>query len=94
MEFEWDEIKQRANAAKHGVDFADAREVFDDPSAYTVVSSHISSERRYVTVGSMKGALIAVIFTRRGNAIRIISARMARRPERKRYGAETTKTQS
>jgi uncharacterized DUF497 family protein len=38
MDFEWDETKQRANVAKHGIDFADAKEVFDDPSAYTILS--------------------------------------------------------
>jgi uncharacterized DUF497 family protein len=41
-----------------------------------------------VTVGSMRGTLVAVIFTRRGRAIRIISARPARRSERQFYGAK------
>lgn len=91
MDFEWDENKQRVNVAKHGIDFADAKEVFDDPAAYTLLSPRASGERRYMTIGLMKGALIAVIFTRRGEAIRIISARAARRSERKSYGAEIAK---
>ena len=88
LEFEWDDNKRRINVVKHGIDFDDAKEVFFDPAAYTSLSSRTVSERRYVTVGLMRGALIAVIFTRRGNAIRIISARAARRSERQTYGGE------
>jgi uncharacterized protein len=89
--FEWDENKRRSNVIKHGIDFADAKEVFHDPAAYTSVSPRSVPERRYVTVGSMRGALIAVIFTFRGQVIRIISARVARRIERQTYGTETKK---
>jgi uncharacterized DUF497 family protein len=85
--FEWDESKRRSNVIKHGIDFGDAAEVFYDPTAYVFLSPHPSSEQRYVTVGLMRGALIAVIFTIRGEAVRIISARAARRSERQTYGA-------
>jgi uncharacterized protein len=88
LEFEWDENKRRKNVAKHQIDFADARDVFYDPAAYTSVSPRPVRERRYIAVGLMAGALIAVIFTYRGRAIRIISARAARRSERQIYGAE------
>lgn len=86
--FEWDENKCRSNAAKHGIDFADATEVFHDPAAYTFTSPNSASEPRYVTVGSVRGMLIAVISTIRGRAIRIISARPARRNERRIYGTK------
>ena len=91
MEFEWDENKRRTNLTKHGIDFGDAKEVFYDPAAYTAVSPRQASERRYVIVGLVRGALVAVIFTRRSEAIRIISARAAGRSERQRYGAEGKK---
>jgi uncharacterized protein len=91
MEFEWDDNKRRANVTKHGIDFIDAKDVFNDPAAYTVLSPRKGDERRYLAVGLMKGTLITVIFTRRRNAVRIISARAARRNERKTYGAEITK---
>jgi uncharacterized DUF497 family protein len=91
MEFEWDESKRRTNLTKHGIDFGDAREVFYDPAAYTSVSPRNVRELRYVIVGLMGGALVAVIFTRRSGAIRIISARSARRSERQVYGAEAKK---
>ena len=90
-EFEWDENKRHSNVAKHGIDFADAKEVFRDPAAYTSLSPRYAPERRYVTVGLMRGALIAVIFTIRSQTIRIISARAARRSERQIYGADARK---
>jgi uncharacterized DUF497 family protein len=87
--FEWDDNKRRSNVIKHGIDFGDAIEAFYDPVAYTFLSPHPTGERRYVTVGLMRGALVAVIFTPRDETIRIISARAARRSERQMYGAET-----
>jgi uncharacterized DUF497 family protein len=86
--FEWDENKRRSNVIKHRIDFADATQMFRDPGAYTSTSIRSVRERRFVTVGSMSGSLIAVIFTIRGSNIRIISARAARRIERQAYGAE------
>jgi len=94
IEFEWDDNKRRINVIKHSIDFEDAKAVFFDPAAYTTLSPRIVSERRYVTVGLVKGALIAVIFTRRGDSIRIISARAARRSERQTYGGENEKERS
>jgi hypothetical protein len=86
-EFEWDEDKRRSNIVKHGIDFNDATEVFDDPLAFTYSSPHATEARR-VTVGSMKGTLVAVISTERNRVIRIISARVARRKERQQYGSQ------
>jgi hypothetical protein len=84
--FEWDDNKRRLNIAKHGIDFADAAEVFGDPKQYTYRSTARSSETRFVSVGTAAGSLIAVVFTWRGRTVRIISARAARRSERDKYG--------
>ncbi|HET7805143.1 MAG TPA: BrnT family toxin [Pseudolabrys sp.] len=84
--FEWDNDKRRANIAKHGIDFADAAEVFCDPKQYTLRSRIRSGETRFVSVGTAGGSLIAVVFTWRGNTVRIVSARAARRSERDQYG--------
>jgi uncharacterized DUF497 family protein len=83
--FEWDETKRRANIEKHGLDFADAVEVFDDTRHYTYTSPVPSAEQRYVSVGMVRGFLVAVISTVRGNKLRIISARFARKNERDKY---------
>jgi uncharacterized protein len=82
--YEWDERKRRANIVKHGLDFADAVEVFDDQKQFAYRSPH-PSEERYVSIGMANERLIAVVFTRRAAKIRIISARPARRIEREQY---------
>ena len=45
--FEWDENKNRANRAKHGIDFAFAREAFNDPFAITRQDRNVDGEQRY-----------------------------------------------
>jgi hypothetical protein len=72
--FEWDSGKARANLKKHGVDFADAATVFDDPLAVTI-SEEEAGEARF----------LVVVYAWRGDRIRIISARMATRRERREY---------
>ena len=84
--FEWDDNKRRLNVLKHGIDFAEATQVFDDPKQYTYRSPQRSTETRYVSVGLCGGVLLAVVFTPRDTRLRIISARAARRHERERYG--------
>jgi len=84
--FEWDDNKRHSNIAKHGIDFGDAVEVFSDPKQYTYRSRHADGEVRYVSVGIARGRLIAVVFTKREDKVRIISARAARRLERIQYG--------
>jgi len=85
--FEWDEIKAAQNVRKHGVTFDDAASVFLDSLAYTFADpDHSVGESRMVTFGfSQVGRLLAVVHAERGRAIRIISARVATRHERKIY---------
>jgi uncharacterized protein len=83
---EWDETKRKSNISKHGIDFVDAAKVFQDPSQYTYRSPNMSDESRYVSVGLVREILAAVVFVRRGNRLRIISARRARHKERELYG--------
>ena len=85
MRFEWNENKQSANIKKHGIKFVDAALVFEDPH-YTVNSSR-SGENRWLTVGKVENRTIAVIWTQRGENIRIISARKARDAEKRKYCA-------
>lgn len=82
---EWDENKRRENLAKHGIDFLDAPEVFGDQRQRTFRSKHPPEERRYITLGQLESRLVAVIWTRRGDRLRIISIRRARRNERRFY---------
>lgn len=84
LRIEWDETKRLANVAKHAIDFLDAIEIFNDPNKCTFAALH-AHERRYVTPGRLRDIVAAVIWTRRGEKLRIISIRRARRGERKHY---------
>lgn len=84
-EFEWDEAKRQANIAKHGIDFEDVVLALDD-AAYIYRSTY-DREERWIAICLENSRLIAVVFTKRGSACRIISARIARQNERRQYHA-------
>lgn len=83
---EWDAEKAASNRRKHGIDFDDAVEVLYDPSL--IVRSDRNNEERWIAIGEMDAGVIAVVVTRRGDAIRIISARRARENEKRAYDQE------
>lgn len=86
LDFEWDEQKAAANFAKHGVSFAAASAVFDDPFALDIEERSMDyGELRRRVIGLGNGIVLTVIYTERGNAIRLISARKATRIERREY---------
>jgi uncharacterized protein len=93
MQFEWDEEKDRANIAKHGLSFEDASKIFDGPIVSWPDDRRDYGELRTHTLGLFRRTLIlAVIHTDRGNKIRIISARRADKDERKIYETSLYKT--
>jgi uncharacterized protein len=81
--FEWDEDKNEANLAKHGIDFDEASEVFYEP--LIVSRSNRNNEERWIAIGKSNDRIISVIFTRRNELIRIISARHPRPNEERAY---------
>ena len=84
-DFEWDPRKAESNRRKHGVDFADAVGVFEDPLAITHPGER-SGESHFVAVGEdFLGRLLVVVYAWRGDGIRVISARMATATERRHY---------
>jgi uncharacterized DUF497 family protein len=87
LEFEWDSRKARANLAKHKVSFEEAASVFGDPLGRIVADPrHSAVEERLVLLGvSNKRRLLAVMYIERAEAVRIISARRATRPEKRDY---------
>ena len=85
MDYEWDPRKRAPIAGSTGIDFADAVTVFSDPLALTIRDDY-PDEERFITLGmDALGRLLVVIYTWRGEYIRVISARKATRPERKQY---------
>jgi uncharacterized DUF497 family protein len=87
MNFEWDPGKATLNKAKHGVSFEEASSTFADPLAGIVDDPrHSIGEKRLVLIGiSELNKLIAVMFTQRGDSVRLISARPVTRAERRSY---------
>ena len=87
MRFEWNTQKAVRNLRKHGVSFDEASTVFFDPlSATGDDPDHSLEERRFVTFGmSSSGRLLVVTHSEQYDAIRIITARLATRTERKLY---------
>jgi uncharacterized DUF497 family protein len=87
VEFEWDPAKAIANLAKHGVTFEEALTVFMDPTARIHADpDHSEAERREIIVGhSIHQRLLLVSFAERGERVRLISARLATKRERRDY---------
>jgi len=80
MEFDYDPRKSATNKTKHGVDFEEAKLVWQDAEAVLLASAY-SAENRYLAIGHIYNTLWTVIFTLRGDKIRIISARRSRESE-------------
>jgi uncharacterized DUF497 family protein len=86
MRFRYDPAKAVANFRKHGVSFADAEGVFQDPLAVTQEDPDAESEQRFIAVGMGSAAeLLVVVYAIRDDEVRLISARRATRKERKTY---------
>ena len=82
MDFEWDGAKAAANKSTHRVDFETAARVFLDPYVQERQDDSDPSEQRLNAIGMVDGRLLFVVFTMRGNAYRIISARGAKTMKR------------
>ena len=83
MKFEWDEEKRKTNLREHRIDFWDARRVFDGP----ILSrrSDRKGEVRHLVYGFLDEKEVVIVCTFRGEDCRLISARAARRDERRKY---------
>lgn len=86
MLFEWDETKRQSNVAKHKLDLQRGTELFDGRRVLTY-SSPRDDEERFVTVGLVANEFVALAWTRRGDAVRLISLRRARDGEKRAYRA-------
>jgi uncharacterized DUF497 family protein len=87
LEFEWDPRKAAANLRKHGVTFEEAVSAFADPHSITIPDpDHSIDEDRFILIGrSAMERMLVVVHLERGDRIRLISARLAARRERRTY---------
>jgi uncharacterized DUF497 family protein len=81
--FGWNETKRASNLRVHGIDFADVKGIFDGP--FFIRRSDRHDEIRYQVFGIVEGREIAVACAFRGEVCWIISARRARKDERRKY---------
>jgi hypothetical protein len=88
VDIEFDPVKARANLRKHRVSFADAEQALRDSQAITIEDPDAEGEQRFVTLGSdTLGRVLVVVYTLRGDRVRLISARKASKGEVRQYHA-------
>jgi uncharacterized DUF497 family protein len=83
--FQWDEAKRRSNLAKHGVDFAEAENLEWDTALVAEDDRRDYGEDRFIAFAKLGNRLHCIAFTRRGNAVRVISFRKAHWKEKRFY---------
>jgi len=85
--FDWDQGNTVKNLIKHGVECRQAEESFlDENSLILDDTGHSTSERRYLLIGKdHQGVVLYVVFTQRNSKVRVISARVANKKERRFY---------
>jgi uncharacterized DUF497 family protein len=80
MEFEYDPVKSSANQEKHGIDFEAARALWDDDDR-AEIPARTEDEPRYLVIDKIGAVVYSAVITYRGNRIRLISVRRARKEE-------------
>ncbi len=85
MGFEYDINKSLSNKKKHGIDFEEAQELWNDPYAFEIPSTQSEDKERFLVFGKIGLKNYTAIITYRNSNIRIISVRRSREKERKLY---------
>ncbi|WP_294957688.1 BrnT family toxin [Sulfurovum sp.] len=85
MIFEYDENKSLINKSKHGIDFEQAKELWNDPYSFELPSPQSEDEARFLVLGQINSRNYTAIITYRKENVRIISVRRSRQKEIKLY---------
>jgi len=86
--FTWSEVKRESNRVTHRLDFADAVIVFAGVTFTFEDTRFCYDERRYITLGLLRGKPVCIVHTEYANQIRLISFRKATRREAEIYFEE------
>ncbi|MDP1765274.1 MAG: BrnT family toxin [Methylotenera sp.] len=78
--FEFDETKSQANLLKHGINFVDAQDLWNDPSLLEIPAK-TEDEPRYLMIGLINTKHWSAVITYRGDNVRLISVRRSRTEE-------------
>ena len=85
MRFEWDENENQVNIKKHGVDFTDAKEIFNRPTI-EYYDPRAFEEDRWQAIGMAESDILYVVYIETDeDTYRIISARKAETYEQEAY---------
>lgn len=77
MRFTWDEAKRKTNLARHGLDFADARKVFEGPLVLFEDDRRNYGEQRMIGIGLLDSLVVLIVHVESDDVVRIISMRKA-----------------
>jgi len=84
MQFEFDPKKSERNKEKHGIDFYEAQDLWDDPDLIEIPAK-TTDEPRFIVIGKIAGIYWSGVITYRDDRIRIISVRRSRKEEAEAY---------
>ncbi len=85
IQFRWSQAKRHSNLVKHGLDFADAEQVFAGVTFTFEDDRYDCGERRFVTLGLLNGRPVSLVHTETAHEIRIVSFRQAAPRETRLY---------
>jgi uncharacterized protein len=85
MGFEFDPHKSAINKRKHGIDFEEAKELWNDRAGIVVRAKNTVGETRFARIAKYKGKVWFCVYTMRGPTVRIITTRRARPYEESQY---------
>lgn len=85
MKFIWDENKRLSNLKKHGLDFNDVEQVFNNPLILFEDNRHDYGEQRMIAVGLLSVTVVVIVHVENDETIRVISMRKAIKNEIKIY---------
>jgi uncharacterized DUF497 family protein len=90
MRFEWDEAKRRSNLRDHEIDFAavEKEKIFAGETVTRLDDRVEYGERRFLTLGLLKGEVVAIIHTETNEVVRLMSVRKASKNEENIYFKE------
>jgi len=80
MNYEYDGNKSLSNKQKHGIDFEEAKLLWNDDRMVEILTTY-EDEERFINIGKINTKFYTVVTTLRRDKIRIISARRARKKE-------------
>lgn len=89
--FEWDPKKESLNVKKHHFDFTTASQIWNGQIVEKIDNRRDYRETRVIATGQADGSVLVVVYTRRGEKRRIISARKANSREKRLFEAEITR---